>query len=264
MIIKHYLYNAFIIEWDDKKIAIDPGALFFYYFRLTTLIPEFEWEDITHVFVTHGDPDHYWHTDRVLQTSGAAVVFNSTMTKEVDGDRFMLGPRDKGISFTKPVRHAYTLSAKETIEVDGMSITGITTTHGPLTFNIGPFSKTVKPGPGERIGWGSMGFQITYGAKSVINLGDTYLQAEDWKNLKSPDVLMIPIGGKVMHNTMDEMEALEAVEILQPGLVIPCHYNCPGFFNKKLNPADDQMFKNEVRNMGIDCAILHKGDFLEY
>ena len=75
---------------------------------------------------------------------------------------------------------------------------------------------------------------------------------------------MVPIGGKVMHNTMDEMEALEAVKILQPGLVIPCHYNCPGFFSKKLNPADDQMFRNEVQNMGIDCAILNKGDSLEY
>ena len=71
MKIKHYLYNSFIAEWDDKKIAIDPGALFFYYFRLTTLIPKSEWQNISHIFVTHGDPDHYWHTDRVLKASGA-------------------------------------------------------------------------------------------------------------------------------------------------------------------------------------------------
>ena len=41
---------------------------------------------------------------------------------------------------------------------------------------------------------------------------------------------MIPIGGKAIHNTMDENEALEAVDIMQPLLVIPCHYNCPAFF----------------------------------
>lgn len=29
MKITHYLYNAFIIESGGKKIAIDPGALFF-------------------------------------------------------------------------------------------------------------------------------------------------------------------------------------------------------------------------------------------
>ena len=47
MKITHYLYNAFLIEWADKKIAIDPGALMFYYFKFTTLIPKSEWNDIT-------------------------------------------------------------------------------------------------------------------------------------------------------------------------------------------------------------------------
>jgi L-ascorbate metabolism protein UlaG (beta-lactamase superfamily) len=28
MKITHYLYNSFIIQWDDKKLAIDPGAYF--------------------------------------------------------------------------------------------------------------------------------------------------------------------------------------------------------------------------------------------
>ena len=65
MKITHYLYNAFVVESRDKKLAIDPGALFFYFFRFTTLIPASEWESITHIFVNHGDPDHYWHADRV-------------------------------------------------------------------------------------------------------------------------------------------------------------------------------------------------------
>ena len=63
MKITHYLYNTFVIESGDKKIAIDPGGLFFYFFRFTTVIPKSEWESITHIFVTHGDPDHYWHMD---------------------------------------------------------------------------------------------------------------------------------------------------------------------------------------------------------
>jgi len=29
MKITHYLYNTFVIESGEKKIAIDPGALFF-------------------------------------------------------------------------------------------------------------------------------------------------------------------------------------------------------------------------------------------
>jgi len=38
--------------------------------------------------------------------------------------------------------------------------------------------------------------------KSVVNLGDTVFQ-EEWEGLK-PDVLMIPIGGRVVRNTMQE------------------------------------------------------------
>ena len=89
MKITYYLYNAFIIEWDDKKIAIDPGALFAYWFSFASLIPKEEWKDITHIFVTHGDPDHYVYVDKVMEASGAPVIFNKTMVKEVDGEPFM-------------------------------------------------------------------------------------------------------------------------------------------------------------------------------
>ncbi|MCW8965268.1 MAG: MBL fold metallo-hydrolase, partial [Candidatus Pacearchaeota archaeon] len=152
MKITHYLYNAFVIESGDKKIAIDPGALFFYWFRFTTLIPKSEWESISHIFVTHGDPDHYWHADRVAKASGAAVICNRTMLQDVNGKMLMLGPRDKGLAFTTPFENINTLSVDETIELDGMSITGIKTSHGELVIKLGPLSKTVKPGPRERIG----------------------------------------------------------------------------------------------------------------
>ncbi len=59
--ITHYLCNAFIIKAGDKRIAIDPRGFMFYFFRFTTLIPKSEWKAVTHVFVTHGEPDHYWH-----------------------------------------------------------------------------------------------------------------------------------------------------------------------------------------------------------
>jgi L-ascorbate metabolism protein UlaG (beta-lactamase superfamily) len=73
---------------------------------------------------------------------------------------------------------------------------------------------------------------------------------------------MIPIGGKTVHNTMDEEEALQAVKIIKPKLVIPCHYNCPAFFSKNYSPADDKMFKEEVEKIGIECNIMKYGDEL--
>lgn len=258
--ITHYLYNTFLIESGDKKIAIDPGALFFYFFRLTTLIPKSEWKDITHIFVTHGDIDHYWHTDRVAEASNAPVICNQTMVKNIKGKTLILGPRDKGLAFTTPIKKLQTISVDETIQFDEMSITGIKATHGALTFKFGPFSKTLKPGPKERIGWGAIGFKIKVDGKTIVNLGDTLLHENEWRKIKNPDILMIPIGGKAVHNTMDEEEALQAIRIMKPKLVIPCHYNCPAFFSKNYNPANDKMFKKEVEKMDIKCVVLHEGD----
>ena len=263
MKITHYLYNAFIIESDNKKIAIDPGALFFYWFRFTTLIPKQEWKNISHILITHADPDHYWHADRVAKASGAPVICNKTMFRDLDGKILMLGPRDKGLAFTTFLENARSLSVDETIVVDGMSITGIKTTHGELILTLGPFSKTVKPGPDERIGWGAIGFDINLDGKRIINLGDTLLNEKEWQKINGPDVLMIPIGGQVIHNTMDVPEALYTINIIQPKLVIPCHYNCPAFFTKTYNPADHVLFKKAVEEMGAQCVILEMGGSVE-
>ena len=260
MTITHYLYNTFIIESASKKIAIDPGGLMLYYLRLNTLIPKDEWNNISHIFITHGDPDHFWHADRVSEVSGAPIICNQTMFREVEGRQLMLGPRDKGLAFTTEVEKYFLLSVDETIYVDGMKITGLKATHGPLTFKFGPFSKTLTPGPEERIGWGAIGFQIELEGKTLVNLGDTLLHLEDWMTIKEPDVLMIPIGGKKVHNTMDESEALKVVEMMRPKLVIPCHYNCPALFSKSYNPADEVFFKKEVERIGSRCIILKKGD----
>ena len=172
----------------------------------------------------------------------------------------MLGPRDKGLAFTTSFEKLHTISVDETIEIDGMSITGLKATHGPLVLKLGPFLKSVKPGPHERIGWGVIGFNIQIDGNNVVNLGDTILHKNEWKSVSSPDVLMIPIGGKYAHNTMDEKEALTAVQDMNPKLVIPTHYNCPAFFTKKYNPADEEMFKDEVEKMGIQCAIMHENE----
>jgi len=73
MKIKHYLYNTFLIEDGKTKIAIDPGQNL-WLFKLCSLIPKPEWESITHILITHGDPDHYWQANRVAETSKAYVV----------------------------------------------------------------------------------------------------------------------------------------------------------------------------------------------
>jgi L-ascorbate metabolism protein UlaG (beta-lactamase superfamily) len=261
--ITHYLYNTFLIQGPGVKVAIDPGALFMYFFRFTTLIPKSEWEGITHILVTHGDPDHYWHVDRVAEASGAAVVCNETMVRDIDGKQLMLGPRSRGLRFDTSIENVHTLKVDETISFDGLTITGVKATHGDLVIKLGPVSKTIRPGSDERIGWGAIGFDVLLGNVRLVNLGDTLLHATQWRSIVEPDVLMIPIGGKAVHNTMDEDEALEAVGIMRPTTVIPCHYNCPGLWSRKLNPADDEYFKKEVERLGSRCMIMGEGESLE-
>ena len=71
---------------------------------------------------------------------------------------------------------------------------------------------------------------------------------------------MIPIGGRKVHNTMDEEEALEAVKMISPKMVIPCHYDCGALLSKKLGQADAGMFKREVEKMGLECILMKYGD----
>ncbi|NNE98599.1 MAG: metal-dependent hydrolase [Pyrinomonadaceae bacterium] len=260
MKITHYLYNAFLIETPDAKVAIDPGALFLYYFRLTTLIPKSEWADITHIFVTHGDPDHYWHADRVAKASGAYFICNRTMIKTDNGANFVLEPRRGGLKFRTRLENVVPVDVGEEVDVGGITVRGLKTKHGSLLLKLGPFSKVVSPGPGERIGCGAIGFSIKIDGKTIVNLGDTLLLRAEWESIKEPDVLMIPIGGRTSQNTMDEPDALKAVAAMKPKLVIPCHYNCPAFFTKRYNPADVSMFRSEVEKLGSECVVLGKGE----
>jgi len=107
-----------------------------------------------------------------------------------------------------------------------------------------------------------MGFKVTIGDTSVLNLGDSVLLSE-WRGL-SADVLMLPIGGFGQSTwTMDVDEALEAVELISPRIVIPCHYSVPLFWKRRFARADDQRFKREAEKLGVECRILHSGESIE-
>ena len=108
--IKHFWCNTFIIQNDKVKIAIDPGQNL-YLFKLYTLLPKSEWSSITHILVTHGDPDHYWQADRVAEASGAPVICGKDLVKEV-GSEMLEG---------KSIEQALDISDKEIAEaLDGL------------------------------------------------------------------------------------------------------------------------------------------------
>lgn len=258
MRITHYLYNAFVVEDGDAKVAIDPGQ-YLWMFNLHSLIPESEWPTVTHVVITHGDPDHHWQSDRVAQASGAHVVCGKELTRQIDGQTLVVDPRGRGLTSWVPYNNLNALDVGETVDLDNVSIQALRTVHGPIAVSILGFTIRKQPGPEERVGIGSMGFKITMGDKSMVNLGDSLLLPE-WAGL-SPDVLMLPIGGLGQNTwTMDVNDAIEAVQTIGPRVVIPCHYNVPFFWKRKIALADDGAFKQAVEKLGVECRILGPGE----
>ena len=255
---KYYWYNAFIIQNDKVKIAIDPGQNL-YLFSLGSLIPKSEWSTITHILVTHGDPDHYWQADRVAKASGAPVICGKNLAKEVGSETLLVGPRSRGIQYDTRLEKVYPLDVGEAVDLKEFQVKGLRAVHGPIKLKLfGLIKHEIKPGPGERIGLGAVGFEITIDNKVITNLGDTLLQKE-WEGLQ-PDVLMIPIGGQVVKNTMNVEEALEAVKMMSPKKVIPTHYNCGALLWRKLNSANPDAFKRGIEKLGIECIIMKDGD----
>lgn len=68
------------------------------------------------------------------------------------------------------------------------------------------------------------GLLFTLEGKRIYHLGDTCLFSDlALARRKAPvDVAIVPIGG---HYTMDPDDAAEAVRLIEPAKVIPCHYN---------------------------------------
>jgi L-ascorbate metabolism protein UlaG (beta-lactamase superfamily) len=258
MKIRYFSYNTFLIEHGNIKLAIDPGQNL-WLFNLHSLIPKKEWETITHVLVTHGDPDHYWQADRVAITANAPLIINRTMVKKKDGKNLILAPRKSGLRFVPFAGEVKPVNVGDILELDGINIEAIPTQHGPIEFKIFGIKQQKIPGPNERAGFGAIGYKIQIDRRTIVNVGDSLIRKE-WSSLM-PDVVMLPIGGLGNNTwTMDAADALAAVKSMSPKLVIPCHYNVPFFWARNMASADDQTFKKEVEKLGIDFCILQAGD----
>ncbi|MEM7437759.1 MAG: MBL fold metallo-hydrolase, partial [Myxococcota bacterium] len=261
--IAYYGYNGFIIRAGDQKVAIDPGTSL-YLLGLGTVIPKHAWDRVTHVLVTHADPDHYWNTDRLLSHCDAPLICGNELVETRDGRAFLTHPRRPKLEYSVPVDRAYPLRWGEEVEVDGVRVRSLPAHHGDLRLSLmfGGLKKTVVREPDTLFAKGETGFLLELGGVTVANLGDTLL-LPDWEGLE-PDVLMIPIGGREIGNTMDEDQAVEAVASIRPRLAIPCHYDCGMLFKKKANPADAGSFKRRVEAMGVDCTVLRPGQSTAY
>ena len=145
--------------------------------------------------------------------------------------------RRRGVQYDTHVDNIHPLDVGEVADFEGFQVKGLKAVHGPIKLKLfGLIEMETSPEPGERIGLGAVGFEITMGDTVIVNLGDSLLRPE-WADL-NPDVLMIPIGGGKTHNTINKAEALEAVGMMKPEIVIPCHYDCRVFLFIRISFLD--------------------------
>ncbi|TGC07454.1 metal-dependent hydrolase [Methanolobus halotolerans] len=176
-----------------KKILIDPfitGNP-----AATVSVSELEPDVIA---VTHGHRDHLGDTVEIARRTGCKVVCIHELSqylrsKDVLTEGMNIGGR---------------------INIGGFDVTMTDACHSS---SIDESGRTIDGGK-------AAGFVIRAGNVSIYHAGDTGLFRDIGliSELYSPDVAIVPIGGRY---TMDARDAALAVRMLQPKIAIPMHYN---------------------------------------
>ena len=211
MQIQFYGYNAFKIVEDKFGIFIDPGRNLKWN-KLNSLIPKQEWNG-DYLFITHKHDDHADFAIKIAKQTGAQIICHKELqpyySKKLSDNRIIgLNPGEKTI-------------------VNGISVKTFLVLHGKVNFRFLKKNFTISPSASS-----SIGFIIVLRDKTIMNLGDTIFLPE-WENnppMKHPDILMIPAGGQM---TMDPLDAAKFVRVVEPKIVVPCHYRWHILFYKR-------------------------------
>jgi L-ascorbate metabolism protein UlaG (beta-lactamase superfamily) len=183
--------------------------------------------DPTHIFLTHGDFDHYGDIEEIAKRTGAQVVAASEIAGEL------------------------TEAGLENVADPNIG--------GTVTFDWGwvkltpAWHTSVTPKGQVNV---PAGLLINIGGKTVYHLGDTALFS-DLKLVAGRgdqiDVALMCIGG---HYTMDRIDAVTAAEFVGARTVIPCHYNTfPPI------ETDPEAFKADVESQtSSKVQILQPGE----
>jgi len=183
------------------------------------------------VLVSHGHGDHLGDSIAIAKQSGGTVV----SVHELAGFAGRQGAKT----------HALHIGGSNTI--DGVKIKLTPAWHGS-GFGDGPMEYLGTP----------CGFLIWLDGKIIYHSGDTGLfgDMELIGNSQPIDLALLPIGDNY---TMGPEDALKAVQMLKPKLVVPMHYN-----TWPLIEQDPDQFKKDVETATESkVSVLAPGESLE-
>ncbi|MBO8161488.1 MAG: metal-dependent hydrolase [Thermosipho sp. (in: Bacteria)] len=215
-------HAVFLIE-GQKNLIIDP------FITGNPAYPgDFQLPNIDYILVTHGHGDHIGDTVELSKKFGSTVISNFEICNYL---------QSKGVNKVHPMH----IGGSKEFEFGKLKMTPAL--HGSGIIDDGKIIYGGNPG----------GFLIKM-EKSIYHAGDTGL-TKDMELLKGADIAILPIGGNFV---MDIEDAVRAVEMIQPKLVIPMHYNTWEIIN-----ANAEEFKSQVEKLDIECKILKPGESLE-
>jgi L-ascorbate metabolism protein UlaG (beta-lactamase superfamily) len=227
--------SCFELTDGDARILVDP---FLKPNNPISPVSADDLEDPTQILVTHGHVDHLADAAGLANRSGAQIAAIVELAHWFDA---------QGVENTTDP------NLGGTVEFEGGSAKLVQAFHTNTVPGEGddPFSAETGVAIGQCAGW-----VIRLGDTTIYHTGDTCLFG-DMKLIAEQsggvDVALVPIGG---HYTMDRHDAVKAVELIGPKLVIPMHYNTfPPI------ETDAQAFKSDVESKtGAQCVVLDPGD----
>lgn len=178
------------------------------------------------ILLTHGHGDHVGDTVAIAKRTGAPVVAIVELANELGA---------QGVEVFDP-------NLGGTVRFDWGSVKLVPAWHTATS-------------PGGSVSTPA-GLVIAFGGQTIYHLGDTCLFSD--MRLARPrggaiDVALMCIGG---HYTMDRHDAVTATELIEPRIVIPCHYNTFAPIE-----TDVQAFKADVESQtSAQVVVLDPGE----
>ncbi|ACV24003.1 metal-dependent hydrolase [Methanocaldococcus fervens] len=177
------------------------------------------------IAVTHGHADHLGNAEELAKAYNVPVVSNHEISVYLS---------EKGVN-------AEGMNIGGTIEINGAKLTMVKAEH----------SSDIAPTISGGVAAGFIINDRVYHAGDTGVFGDMELIGE----IYAPQIALLPIGGRY---TMGIDEALVAIELIYPEIVIPMHYN-----TFPLIEVDVNEFVKKAEALGVEVIVPKIGEPLD-
>ena len=219
-------HSAFLLE-AEKKVLIDP---FISGNPMAPCSPEELDPDI--IAVTHGHRDHLGDTIEIGKRTGCRIISIHEVANYI---------KSKGV-------FAEGMNKGGTVHVEGIALTMTEALH----------SSSIDASGFSFDGGCPAGFVIGIGGRSIYHAGDTGVFGDMRLigELYEPELALLPIGDRF---TMGIKEAVKAVELIRPEIVVPMHYSTFDVIKQ-----DPEEFKRAVEaKVDTKVIIMRPGESIE-